>query len=52
MMLVLFVVKCILVILMARPSSLAVFDFIHKVNGGLLHSIGACDALEPFLAPS
>ena len=39
-MLVLFVVKCILVILMARPSSLAVFDFIHKVNGGLLHSAG------------
>ena len=38
-MLVLFVVKCILVILMARLSSLAVFDFIHKVNGGLLHSI-------------
>ena len=33
-MLMLSVVKFILVVLMARPSSLVVFDFIHNVNGG------------------
>ena len=51
-MLMLSVVKFILVVLMARPSLLVVFDFIHKVNGDLLHSIGACDALKLFLAPT
>ena len=35
-------VNCFLEMLMARPSSLVVFDFIHNVNGGLLHSIGFC----------